>query len=506
MKTAIYSRKSVYSDTGESVENQVALCRTYLKEQFGVQEAREAEVYEDEGFSAKTMERPQLQRMLAEVQKGNIRRIICYRLDRISRNVCDFTALLERLERLGVEIICIREKFDTSTPMGKAMLYIASVFAQLERETISERVRDNMQLLAQMGRWLGGQAPYGYCSSKRKLETGEHRGKYACFLARDPAEWETAQLIFHIFSQCGNLQETAEQLRQKGKCSRTGIAFSNAALRAILSNPVYCRADAQSYAYFSQKGAVVCFEADMTGNQGILAYNKRDYRCSRGRKQQENTWVVAASRHEPLLSGEAWIQVQKLLLARPHRKPKNMQALCTGKLFCAACGGVMQPKRRNTGDTFDYICTSKMKYGAAACRGKNLPGRQADTSVMREIVRSLPWERYRLLLAAELDTNTEMQFVCEQIQSCRKKIERLLRGLEETALSRETQQQLYVRLQKLDAERQRLERNLLSGEDRKIQIDLLEIEAMPIDFQRRFVQRAVQQMQWDGTQLQIFLQ
>lgn len=166
----------------------------------------------------------------------------------------------------------------------------------------------------------------------------------------------------------------------------------------------------------------------------------------------------------------------------------------------------MQPKRRNTGDTFDYICTSKMKYGAAACRGKNLPGRQADTSVMREIVRSLPWERYRLLLAAELDTNTEMQFVCEQIQSCRKKIERLLRGLEETALSRETQQQLYVRLQKLDAERQRLERNLLSGEDRKVQIDLLEIEAMPIDFQRRFVQRAVQQMQWDGTQLQIFLQ
>lgn len=253
MKTAIYSRKSVYSDTGESVENQVALCRTYLKEQFGVQEAREAEVYEDEGFSAKTMEPPQLQRMLAEVQKGNIRRIICYRLDRISRNVCDFTALLERLERLGVEIICIREKFDTSTPMGKAMLYIASVFAQLERETISERVRDNMQLLAQMGRWLGGQAPYGYCSSKRKLETGEHRGKYACFLARDPAEWETAQLIFHIFSQCGNLQETAEQLRQKGKCSRTGIAFSNAALRAILSNPVYCRADAQAMLIFPKK-------------------------------------------------------------------------------------------------------------------------------------------------------------------------------------------------------------------------------------------------------------
>ena len=132
-------------------------------------EAQEAEIYEDEGFSAKTMDRPQLQCMLAQVRAGNIRRIICYRLDRISRNVSDFTALLEQLERLGVEIICIREKFDTSTPIGKAMLYIASVFAQLERETISERVRDNMQLMAQMGRWLGGQAPYGYRSVKYRL-------------------------------------------------------------------------------------------------------------------------------------------------------------------------------------------------------------------------------------------------------------------------------------------------------------------------------------------------
>ena len=85
-------------------------------------------------------------------------------------------------------------------------------------------------------------------------------------------------------------------------------------------------------------------------------------------------------------------------------------------------------------------------------------------------------------------------------------MERLLQGLEQTALSREAQQQLYVRLQKLDAERQRLERELLSGGEQEIQSDLLEPETMPVEFRRRFVQYAVRKMQWDGTQLQIFLQ
>ena len=113
MKTAIYSRKSVYRESGESLENQVALCRQYLCMQYGEAEAAAAEVFEDEGVSAKNLARAELQRMLRAVRAGEIGRIVCYRLDRISRNVCDFTALLEGLERRGVEIVCIREKFDT---------------------------------------------------------------------------------------------------------------------------------------------------------------------------------------------------------------------------------------------------------------------------------------------------------------------------------------------------------------------------------------------------------
>ena len=99
--------------------------------------------------------------------------LIVYRLDRISRSIGDFTALIERLVHLNVAFVSIREQFDTSTPMGRAMMYIASVFSQLERETIAERIRDNLHELAKTGRWLGGITP-------TSPSTGEQSVPAAC--------------------------------------------------------------------------------------------------------------------------------------------------------------------------------------------------------------------------------------------------------------------------------------------------------------------------------------
>ena len=141
MRAAIYSRKSVKSETGDSIENQAALCRQYIEQHWP---QAEIEVYEDEGFSGATLHRPQFAALMEAVQAGRVDMLVCYRLDRVSRSVTDFAALIETLNRRQVSFVCIREQFDTATPMGKAMLYIASVFAQLERETIAERVSDNM--------------------------------------------------------------------------------------------------------------------------------------------------------------------------------------------------------------------------------------------------------------------------------------------------------------------------------------------------------------------------
>lgn len=121
--------------------------------------------------------------MMRAAEAGRFRMLIVYRLDRISRSIGDFTALIERLAQLNVAFVSIREQFDTSTPMGRAMMYIASVFSQLERETIAERIRDNLHELAKTGRWLGGITPTGFASEPaagRHPSTGEQSVPAAC--------------------------------------------------------------------------------------------------------------------------------------------------------------------------------------------------------------------------------------------------------------------------------------------------------------------------------------
>ena len=99
--------------------------------------------------------------MMADVARGKIQKIVVYRLDRFSRSIAAFGRLWEVLQQHGVEFVSVNETFDTSTPMGRAVLDIIVVFAQLERETTAERVRDNYYQRAKLGFWPGGPAPYG---------------------------------------------------------------------------------------------------------------------------------------------------------------------------------------------------------------------------------------------------------------------------------------------------------------------------------------------------------
>ena len=133
---AIYSRKSRYTGKGESIGNQIDLCREYIRTHYGDAAAQHAVVFEDEGFSGGNLNRPDFKKMMTAAKERKIRAIVVYRLDRISRNISDFSSLIEELGRLGIDFVSIRESFDTSSPMGRAMMYIASVFSQLEREII----------------------------------------------------------------------------------------------------------------------------------------------------------------------------------------------------------------------------------------------------------------------------------------------------------------------------------------------------------------------------------
>ena len=394
MRFYIYSRKSIYTGKGESIENQIELCRSYISSKYPCDPDPHIKIYEDEGFSGKNTERPQFQKMLCDIQLDPPDFIVCYRLDRISRSVSDFSTFIEKLNRLGISFLCIKEEFDTSRPMGKAMMYIASVFSQLERETIAERVRDNMLLLARSGRWLGGTPPTGYTSKKICEVLLDGKVKTACTLQEIPEELDVIHSIYQYFLQTHQTVEVASWLQNRGQLTRSGKNFSPASVRQILQNPVYCIADADAFSYFTERNADLCFSPDSCSGQGLLAYNKRNYRQKGAPRQTEKHWIIAAGRHRGIICGRDWVTTQHLLSDR-HRAPRSSDApkgLLCSMLYCRHCGSPMVSKRRSKNTkppTYDYICSKKLRHGTALCSCQNLNGPQTDEDILQTLCSTL---------------------------------------------------------------------------------------------------------------------
>lgn len=110
---AIYSRKSRFTGKGESIGNQVDMCRTYIHTAFGETYAAGVVVFEDEGFSGGNLNRPDFKRMMKAAREHQFRAVVVYRLDRISRNISNFSSLIQELGRLEIDFVSIRE---ASTP------------------------------------------------------------------------------------------------------------------------------------------------------------------------------------------------------------------------------------------------------------------------------------------------------------------------------------------------------------------------------------------------------
>ena len=134
-KIAIYARKSVFREDSISIESQIEMCKFEAR-------GEECLVYSDNGYSGKNTSRPEYQRMIKDIIDKKINKVIVYKLDRISRSILDFSKMMDLFQIHGVDFISATEHFDTSSPMGRAMLNICIVFAQLERETIQQRVID----------------------------------------------------------------------------------------------------------------------------------------------------------------------------------------------------------------------------------------------------------------------------------------------------------------------------------------------------------------------------
>lgn len=371
LKFAIYSRKSKFSDKGNSTENQIQMCKDYIYSHFSKEEISQITVFEDEGFSGKNTKRPQFTLLNQAVESSEIDCVVCYRLDRISRNIKDFSLLIEKLESKKISFISIKEQFDTSTPMGRAMMYITSVFSQLERETIGERIKDNLYLLAGKGYWLGGTPPIGFCSKKAPQSNSAENKKYFFTLETVSEEAEKVKTIFDLFIKYKKLSEVEKFLKTNNVLTSKNTFFSVYYIRSILKNPVYATADADTYNFFNRNNAIIaCDKNDFNGNQGIMAYNKRNP------AKDLSKWIVTTGCHKGLIEAKAWINVQNILSKNKYGSsiPKNNTAIKT-KIICGKCGCMMYPKaviNKNGLKKTNFICSNKNKNGKSACSQKNI--------------------------------------------------------------------------------------------------------------------------------------
>lgn len=396
MNIAIYSRKSKFTGKGESIENQVQMCKDYLLNQNRNNETYEFLIYEDEGFSGGNTNRPEFQRLMNDVALRKFDMLICYRLDRISRNVADFSSTLETLQRYNVDFVSIREQFDTSSPMGRAMIYIASVFAQLERETISERVRDNMLELAKSGRWLGGTPPLGYKSAPVTYYDENMTEHSMSILSADAEELEIVKLIYSKYLELQSLSALEAYLLENYYKTRNGSNFRKSTLRSILVNPVYAKSSEEIFDYLSSQGMTLCGEPDNI--HGFLTYNKlktiyskdgnhvREFRNTSG-------WIVAVSKHKGIIESEDWLKVQKMYSGNSDKftvSARTHNALLTGILKCAKCGSPMRIMHgsvsKKTGTKlYYYACTLKKDSKGSRCKNPNGKVDQIDPIIIKAI-------------------------------------------------------------------------------------------------------------------------
>ena len=208
---AIYTRQSVDRADSISVESQVEFCKKEVVE-------REFRVYTDKGYSGKNTDRPAFQRLMGDVDDGLIRRVIVYRLDRISRSVLDFANVVDIFQRHHVDFVSTMEKFDTGTPIGKAMLMIVMIFAQLERETIQQRIADAYASRSRRGFFMGGPAPFGFDLKETVID-----GVHTKMFVPNPQEAAIVRQIFSLYADPQtSLGDVMRSLEQNGLHSRNG--------------------------------------------------------------------------------------------------------------------------------------------------------------------------------------------------------------------------------------------------------------------------------------------
>lgn len=315
--------------------------------------------YTDAGQSGKSLDRPELERLRADIESGLIDVVLVTKLDRITRSVLDFYELKQAFEQHNVAFRSLDEKFDTTSAMGEALLSIIIVFAQLERRITAERTREHMAARAVKGLFGGGR-PWGY-----KLNP-EHKGE----LLIDEVEAETIRGIFRQYLEEKSLHSlqrwmvTYDVRRPEYESRRNrkggGTVPTVGGLKGLLSNPIYI-------GKLRFKGEIFegVHEAIFKTDEDLDLWNKVQEKLAKRSPKSED-------------------QAPRLPLKED---PHHVYSL-KGMLFCGQCGSALTPSSGTSGAgelRFYYTCTKRQKHGKKGCDTPSIPAEAIEDAILARI-------------------------------------------------------------------------------------------------------------------------
>jgi site-specific DNA recombinase len=303
--------------------------------------------YDDGGYSGATLDRPALQRLLADIEAGKIDCVVVYKIDRLTRSLLDFVKLVEVFDRHNVSFVSVTQRFDTSTSMGRLLLNVLLSFAQFEREVIGERIRDKVAATKRKGKYTGGPPVLGYDVDRERTR-----------LVVNPEEAALVLRIFSDFVETGSTTTLAQQLNAEGHTTkswttkkgrhRPGKPWNKVLVYRVLNNPLYI---------------------------GEVTHKGERY----------------PGEHEPIVTRRLWDQAHSILArncrTRGVRTRTKTPALLRGIIRCAHCDCAMGPsftKRRGKVYRY-YLCVHASKHGAGSCPVGAVPAGEIERAVIEQL-------------------------------------------------------------------------------------------------------------------------
>lgn len=350
---AIYARQSVDKKDSISIDSQIDFCKKEISS------SKDFKIYIDKGFSGGNIQRPSFENLLSDIKKNTITKVVVYKLDRISRSIIDFANIIDVFKKNKVEFVSATEKFDTSTPMGNAMLSITMVFAQLERETIQKRIKDNYYSRGKKGFFLGGTTPYGFTAAREKIN-----GIETSILKVNQEIMSIVEDLFYKYSEEDySLRKLAQELNKQEIKSPKGVNWDSIKIQRILRNPVYVKADAEVYVFFQSLGTTISNSiSEFTGEKACFIFGKPNRNASKYTDIDQQ--ILALSLHNGVIDSTIWLKCQYKLNSNKQIKNtgQGKHSWLSGLTKCGYCNYAMTVWKSRE---FKYFkCRGRVNYNA----------------------------------------------------------------------------------------------------------------------------------------------